>query len=71
MKLSIYITEKGLITAHVAKQMGVSRQLLDQYNNDRFPTLKTAVRIADAMTKLGAPTTVADISTALMRVKEG
>ena len=69
MKLSTYINEKGLVTAHVAQQMGVSRQQLDQYSNDHFPTLKTTIRIADAMTKLGKPTTVADISQALMQVE--
>lgn len=67
MKLSIYISEKGLVTSHVARQMGVSRQQLDQYCNDRFPNLKTTLRIAEAMTALGVPTTVGDISKALMQ----
>ena len=68
MKLSDYIHERGLVTSHVAKQMGKSRQQLDQYDNaKRFMTLRTAKLIAAAMTELGAPTTVADITTAMLR----
>lgn len=68
MKLTKYINERGLIANHVAVKLGVTRQYLDQYDAEkRSPTLKTMVRIAGAMTELGAPTTVADLSTALMR----
>lgn len=68
MKLSDYIHERGLITSHVAKKAGISRQQIDQYGGAkrRLLTLRTAERIATAMTELGAPTTVADISTALL-----
>ncbi len=68
MKLTKYIQERGLIASHVAVKLGVSRQYLDQYDiGNRSPTLKTLQRIANAMTELGTPTTVADLSTALMK----
>ena len=68
MKLTKYINERGLIAAHVAVKLGVTRQYFDQYDAwKRSPTLKTLTRIATAMTELGAPTTVADLSTALMK----
>lgn len=69
MKLSDYIHERGLITSHVAKKMGVTRQQIDQYDRakDRLMTLRTAERIAAAMTALGAPTTVADVTSAVLR----
>lgn len=67
MKLSDYIHERGLVTSHVAKQMGKKRQQIDQYGTNRLMTLRTAKRIAEAMTELGAPTTVADITTAMLR----
>lgn len=70
MKLANYINSRGLVVAHVAQEMGVSRQQLDQYNENRLPTLRTTVRIVDAMTKLGAPTSVADVTTALMKNKK-
>ena len=67
MKLTKYMQARGLIANHVAKKLGVSRQYLDQYDaGKRSPTLKTLTRISAAMTELGAPTTVADLSTALM-----
>ena len=68
MKLTKYIQARGLIANHVAVKLRVSRQYLDQYDaGKRSPTLKTLTKIADAMTELGAPTTVADLSTALMQ----
>ena len=68
MKLTKYINERGLIASHVANRLGVTRQYLDQYDaGKRSPTLKTLKRISAAMTELGAPTTVADLSTALMQ----
>ena len=68
MKLTKYINERGLIANHVAVKLGVTRQYLDQYDaGARSPTLKTLTRIATAMTELGAPTTVADLSTALLQ----
>ena len=68
MKLTKYIKERGLFASHVAVKLGVSRQCLAQYGEGkRSPTLKTLTKIADAMTELGAPTTVADLSTALMQ----
>lgn len=68
MKLTKYINERGLIASHVAVKLGVTRQYLDQYDaGNRSPTLKTLTKIAYAMTELGAPTTVADLSTALMQ----
>lgn len=70
MKLANYINGRGLVVAHVAQKMGVSRQQLDQYDETRLPTLRTTVRIVDAMTELGAPTSVADITAALMQEKK-
>ena len=71
MKLTDYIHDRGLVASHVAKKMGVSRQQLDQYGvTRRLMNLGTAQRIANAMTELGAPTTVADISSALMQQEE-
>lgn len=68
MKLTAYMRERGLIASHVAVKLRVSRQYLDQYDiGNRSPTLKTLKKIAAAMTELGAPTTVADLSTALMK----
>lgn len=71
MKLANYINGRGLVVAHVAQKMGVYRQQLDQYDEDRLPTLRTTVRIAAAMTALGASTTVADISAALIQENKG
>ena len=71
MKLTDYIHDRGLVASHVAKQMGVSRQQLDQYGvTRRLMNLGTAQRIANAMTELGASTTVADITSALMQKEE-
>lgn len=72
MKLTDYIHDRGLVASHVAKQMGIQRQQLDQYNGvtRKLMNLGTAQRIANAMTELGASTTVADITSALMRKEE-
>lgn len=68
MKLTKYMNDRGLVASHVAKKMGTSRQYLDQYGVvNRSPTLRTLTRIAEAMTDLGAPTTVHDLSTALLK----
>ena len=67
MKLNKYMNECGLIANHVAQKMGVSRQQLDQYDESRCPTLKTLEKIAKAMTELGVPTTVADLSKAILK----
>ena len=71
MKLTAYMRERGLIASLVATKIGVTRQYLDQYDaGKRSPTLKTMKRIAEAMTELGAPTTVADLSTALLTERD-
>lgn len=72
MKLTDYIHGRGLVVSHVAKKMGVQRQQLNQYNGvtRNLMNLGTAQRIANAMTELGAPTTVADITSALMQKEE-
>ena len=67
MKLSKYVNDRGLVLSHVASKMKRSRQQLDQYDENRLPTLRIAVKIAESMTELGAPTTIADLTTALMR----
>ena len=46
----------------IAQQMGVSRQLFNCWvRGEKNPTARTLVRIAKAMTELGAPTTAKDI----------
>ena len=70
MKLSDYIRSCGLFSSHVAKKMGVTKQMIDAYGKSSDPTLKTMVKIATAMSELGVPTTVADITKALLSGRE-
>ncbi len=71
MRLTQYIHERGLYPAHVASKMGVTRQCFEQYDRGvHSPTLKSLTKIAAAMTELGALTTVADLSTALLKKEE-
>lgn len=57
-----YIKERGLTQTHIAQQMGVSRQSFNCWvRGEKNPTARTLVRIAKAMTDLGAPTTAKDI----------
>lgn len=71
MTLTQYIRKRGLIPSHVAQKLGVTRQTVEQYGNGKFyPTLRTIEKIARAMTDMGCPTTVADISAALIDKKK-
>ena len=67
MTLNEFITNRGLIPAHVAQKMKVARQQINEYGRDKMPTLRTCERIASAMTEMGVETTVADISAALLK----
>ncbi len=69
MKLTDYIHERGLVASHVAKRCGITRQQIDQYGGKsrRLMNLATALKISRAMTELGAPTTVADLTSALLK----
>ena len=72
MTLTQYIRKRGLIPSHVAQKLGITRQAVEQYGNGKFyPTLRTIEKIAGAMTEMGSPTTVADISAALMEEEKG
>ena len=66
MTLNEFIRTRGLVPAHVAQKLGMSRQQINEYGNGKYPTLRTTVRIANAMTEMGRQTTVADITSALM-----
>lgn len=71
MTLNEFIRTRRLVPAHVAQKLGMSRQQINEYGNGKYPTLRTTVRIANAMTEMGSPTTVADISAALMEEEKG
>lgn len=65
MKLTKYIKSRGLTTRLVAQKLKMTRQALEQYGNKYKPRVNTMEKVADAMTELGAPTTVVDIVAAL------
>ena len=68
MTLAEYVKSKGLTLALVAQEMKVSRQAISQYGKGFIPTTKTLKKMADAMTNLGAPTTVVDLVPYVMDV---
>lgn len=68
MTLNEYIKSRGLIPAHVAQKLGISRQMINEYGKGKLPTLRTTERIAKAMTDMGAETSIADISGALLDI---
>lgn len=65
MKMTEYARSKGLTSAMIAQEMGVTRQALDRYGNSHTPTAKTLKKVAAAMTALGVPTTAVDVFRAL------
>lgn len=65
MTINEYIRSRGLRSATVAQECKVSRQAIEQLGKSRNPTVRTMKKIAKAMTDLGAPTTVVDLTTAL------
>ncbi len=66
MTLKEFVNSKGLRVSTVSQQMGVSRQALDNYGTgDYYPTVKTLKKIAQALTDLGAPTTVVELVAAV------
>ncbi len=68
MKIVDYIHCRGLTPRIVCQKIGVSKQALSDYDNCKNgPTLKTLEKLANGMTALGAPTTVADLTTAIQK----
>lgn len=65
MTLRRFIKQKGLRVSTVAQHIGVTRQALEQYGRDNYPTARTLKRVAQALTELGAPTTVVDLVAAV------
>ena len=61
MKMTAYIKSRGLAPRLVAQKLKVRRQALDQYGDKYTPRVDTMEKVANAMTELGAPTTVVDI----------
>lgn len=62
MTMKEYAKSRGLRVSLIAQQMGVQRQMLSQYDGKtRAPRVDTMKRIANAMTDLGATTTLADL----------
>jgi transcriptional regulator with XRE-family HTH domain len=62
-----YINSRGLTPRIVCQKIGVTKQALSDYSNTKNgPTLKTLNKLAEGMTSLGAPTSVADLTRALM-----
>lgn len=58
-----YINSRGLTVSVVTQKLGVSRQTISDYSTCKNgPTLRTLSKLANAMTDLGAPTTVADLT---------
>lgn len=66
MTIVEYINSRGLTARIVGQKIGVTKQALSDYSNAKNgPTLKTLTKLADGMTALGAPTSVADLTKAL------
>ncbi len=65
MKIYEYIKKRGLTVRLVAQKMGVTRQAIHQYNDEFQPTTTTLLKIANAMTELGAETRVVDLVAAM------
>ena len=61
MNLKDYIHSRGLTASLVAQEMGVSKQAISCYGKNFIPTNRTLKKVADAMTTLGAPTSVVDL----------
>ena len=69
MKISKYIKKRGLTVRLVAQKMGVTRQRIEQYGDEFQPTTTTLLKIAKAMTELGAETKVVDLVAAMYSEK--
>ena len=65
MTMTEYIHSRGLKASWVAQECKMTRQCVEQIGKLYNPTVRTMKRIANAMTELGAPTTVVDITQAL------
>lgn len=61
MTIEQYIKSKGLTTRLVAQKAQMSKQAINNYGVTFTPTAKTLLKLAKAMTELGAPTTVVDL----------
>ena len=61
MTLNEYIKSRGLTMRIVAQKMGITRQMIYGYGRYFTPTAKTLKKMAEAMTELGAETTVVDL----------
>lgn len=70
MTMNEYLHSRGLKSATVAQECKVSRQAIEQLGKSRNPTVKTMKKIAQAMTVLGAPTTVVDLTKAIYGPEE-
>lgn len=69
MTMHEYAKRRGLTVQLIAQKLGVTRQCVAQYGNERKPTVTTLEKTAKAMTELGAPTTVVDLVAALFADK--
>ncbi len=65
MTMTEYIHSRGLKASLIAQECKVTRQAIEQLGKSRNPTLPTMKKVAKAMTDLGAPTTVVDLTIAL------
>lgn len=66
MTIVDYIKSRGLTPRIVCQKIGVTKQAISDYSKAKYgPTLKTLTKLADGMTALGAPTSVADLTRAL------
>lgn len=65
MTMYEYLKRRGLMVKTVAQHLGVSSQAISQMGIRATPTAKTLRKVAAAMTELGAPTTVVDLTAAL------
>lgn len=65
MTMKEYAKSRGLRIVTISQKLCVSRQAVAQYGNGHVPTVKVLQKIANAMTELGAPTTVVDLVAAL------
>lgn len=70
MTMTEYVRSRGLTVALVSQKLGVSRQAVAKYGDGHAPTAKVLGKIAQAMTELGAQTTVVDLVAALYEKKE-
>lgn len=69
MTMNEYAKIRGLRAAHISQKIGITRQALEQYGKVYMPTVKSLEKVANAMTELGAPTTVVDLVVALYENK--